>query len=117
LARIYAGFIELNIILLWDQLYIFATISYVIDVYRGEFQPSATSSSTAVLCVFSAFGGGPILRAGTLIPQLRQRQPSLSWEDVRSGVSRILQGLFLKVVLADTIAEFVISDLLKMLLR
>src|SRR6516164_8046218 len=100
------SFVELNVILpLGISFYIFATISYVIDVYRREFK---AERDFLVYCCFVVFFphlvAGPILRAGTLIPQLRQ--PSdFNWDLVRSGISRILQGLFLKVVLADTIAE------------
>jgi D-alanyl-lipoteichoic acid acyltransferase DltB (MBOAT superfamily) len=102
------SFVELNIILpLGISFYIFATISYVIDVYRGDFK---AERNFLVYCCFVVFFphlvAGPILRAGTLIPQLR-KPAALQWIDVRIGVSRILQGLFLKVVLADTIAGFV----------
>jgi D-alanyl-lipoteichoic acid acyltransferase DltB (MBOAT superfamily) len=101
-------FVELNIVLpLGISFYIFATISYVIDVYRREFK---AERSFLLYCCFVVFFphlvAGPILRARTLIPQLRQ-PADFSWDLVRSGISRILQGLFLKVVLADTIAEYV----------
>ena len=103
------GFVEINIILpLGISFYIFATISYVIDVYRREFK---AEHDFLVYCCFVVFFphlvAGPILRAGNLIPQLKRRPRPLSFEDLRSGVSRILQGLFLKVVLADSIAPFV----------
>jgi len=101
--------IELNIVLpLGISFYIFATISYVIDVYRGDFK---AERDFVVYCCFVVFFphlvAGPILRAGNLIPQLRRPPSALSSEDICLGVSRILQGLFLKVVLADSIAEFV----------
>src|SRR6516165_4452849 len=90
------SFVELNIILpLGISFYIFATISYVIDVYRGDFK---VERNFLVYCCFVVFFphlvAGPILRAGTLIPQLR-KPAALQWIDVRIGVSRILQGLFL----------------------
>jgi D-alanyl-lipoteichoic acid acyltransferase DltB (MBOAT superfamily) len=102
------SFVELNVILpLGISFYIFATISYVIDVYRGEFK---AERNFLVYCCFVTFFphlvAGPILRARNLIPQLRQ-PAHVGGIDIRAGVSRILQGLFLKVVLADTIAGFV----------
>jgi alginate O-acetyltransferase complex protein AlgI len=103
------GFVELNVILpLGISFYIFATISYVIDVYRGEFK---AERNFVVYCCFVVFFphlvAGPILRARNLIPQLRQPPTALSANEIQSGISRILQGLFLKVVLADSIAELV----------
>jgi alginate O-acetyltransferase complex protein AlgI len=101
-------FIDIYIILpLGISFYIFATISYVIDVYRREFK---AERNFIVYCCFVVFFphlvAGPILRARSLIPQLRQ-PAKVSSTDVCSGISRILQGLFLKLVLADTIADLV----------
>ena len=103
-------FVDLYIVLpLGISFYIFATISYVIDVYRRDFK---AERNFIVYCNFVVFFphlvAGPILRARNLIPQLR-RPAEVTWTDVQYGVSRILQGLFLKVVLADTIAGFVDS--------
>jgi len=101
-------FIELRVILpLGISFYIFATISYVIDVYRREFK--AERNFIVYFCFvvfFPHLVAGPILRAGTLIPQLRH-PANVSTNDIFAGLSRILQGLFLKVVLADSIADFV----------
>jgi alginate O-acetyltransferase complex protein AlgI len=102
------SFVDLYVVLpLGISFYIFATISYVIDVYRREFK---AERNFIVYCNFVVFFphlvAGPILRARSLIPQLR-RPAKVTWIDVNSGVSRILQGLFLKVVLADTIAGYV----------
>src|SRR5262249_31425902 len=104
----YPTFTEMYIILpLGISFYIFATISYVIDVYRREFK---AERNFIVYCCFVVFFphlvAGPILRARSLIPQLR-RPANVGRADIQVGVSRILQGLFLKVVLADTIAGFV----------
>src|SRR5262249_38301492 len=105
----YPTFTEMYIILpLGISFYIFATISYVIDVYRREFK---AERNFVVYCCFVVFFphlvAGPILRAKNLIPQLRQPPTALSPNDIQSALSRILQGLFLKVVLADSIAELV----------
>jgi alginate O-acetyltransferase complex protein AlgI len=103
-------FVDLYIVLpLGISFYIFATISYVIDVYRRDFK---AERNFIVYCNFVVFFphlvAGPILRARNLIPQLRH-PANVTWADVQCGVSRILQGLFLKVVLADTIAGYVDS--------
>ena len=71
-------------------------------------KPNGTLSSIAVLSFFFPiwwrdrfFGLEP------LFLNCDSGRHPLSADDIRSGVSRILQGLFLKVVLADSIAEFV----------
>jgi D-alanyl-lipoteichoic acid acyltransferase DltB (MBOAT superfamily) len=57
---------------------------------------------------FPKLFAGPIQRAGDLIPQLKNLGP-LNWINLKTGLSKILIGLFLKVVLADQIAPFVDS--------
>lgn len=102
------SFVELNIILpLGISFYIFATISYVIDVYRREFPAERDLLLYSCFVVyFPHLVAGPILRARSLIPQLRSRA-QFDLELVSSGIARIAAGLFLKVVLADPIGSLV----------
>lgn len=99
---------ELHIILpLGISFYIFATISYTVDVYRRLIP--AERSPLVYFCFVTFFPhlvAGPILRAGVLIPQLKRPLP-FDWSYMALGVRRILLGLFLKVALADNIAPFV----------
>ena len=102
------GFVELKIILpLGISFYIFQTLSYTIDVYRREIPPER--DVLKYLCFVTFFGhmvAGPILRARVLLPQFETR-PAFEGAFVTEGLKRILAGLFLKVVLADSAAEFV----------
>lgn len=102
------GFVELKIILpLGISFYIFQTLSYTIDVYRRELPPER--DMLKYMCFVTFFGhmvAGPILRAPVLLPQFETR-PKFRGEFVTEGIMRILAGLFLKVVLADTAGEFV----------
>jgi alginate O-acetyltransferase complex protein AlgI len=101
-------FVEISIILpLGVSFYIFATISYVIDVYRREF-PAERDLLTYVCFVvyFPHLVAGPILRARSLIPQLR-RPALVNLDQATRGIARIVGGLFLKVVLADPIGGLV----------
>ena len=102
------GFLELKIILpLGISFYIFQTLSYTIDVYRREIEPER--DWLKYMCFVTFFGhmvAGPILRARVLLPQFAERPP-FDGALVIEGVKRILAGLFLKVVLADTISPFV----------
>lgn len=102
------SYVELNIILpLGISFYIFATISYVVDVYRREF-PAERDLLTYVCFVvyFPHLVAGPILRARSLIPQLKAPEP-INLDLVSRGIARIAAGLFLKVVLADPIGGLV----------
>ena len=47
---------------------------------------------------------GPVCRMPRLLPQFRSTDPP-DWDDIRIGVSRIVVGLFMKVVLADLLAQ------------
>jgi alginate O-acetyltransferase complex protein AlgI len=102
------SFVEMKVILpLGISFYIFATISYVIDVYRKEF-PAERDLLTYMCFVvyFPHLVAGPILRARSLIPQLKSPEP-LSTLLFADGIQRILFGLFLKVVIADQIGSLV----------
>lgn len=85
------------------SFYTFQILSYVIDVYRGDVQPS----NPLVFFVFSSFFpqllSGPIGRANHLLRQfMSSRQFKTS--DAIDGVKQIILGLFKKVVIADTLA-------------
>jgi alginate O-acetyltransferase complex protein AlgI len=78
-------------------------LSYLFDIYKEEeLEPSLLE-----FCLYMAFWptvlSGPISRLSTLLPQFRQRiGPSL--DDLSVGASRVLQGLFMKMVLAEILA-------------
>jgi alginate O-acetyltransferase complex protein AlgI len=103
-----ASFIETSLILpLGISFYIFATISYVIDVYRREYPAERDLLHyTCFVVYFPHLVAGPILRARSLIPQLRY-PAEFKLDLVPSGVARITAGLFLKVVLADPVGVLV----------
>ncbi|NOY43637.1 MAG: MBOAT family protein [Planctomycetes bacterium] len=98
----------LNIILpLGISFYTFQTISYTVDVYRGFIEPEEDYVLySCYVMYFPQLVAGPILRAKEVITQLDVR-PDFCWENLSTGLRRILFGLFLKVVLADNIASIV----------
>ncbi|HVH28483.1 MAG TPA: DUF5989 family protein [Vicinamibacterales bacterium] len=78
-------------------------LSYLFDIYKEE----ELDPSLLEFCLYMAFWPtvltGPISRLPTLLPQFRQRiGPSL--DDLSVGASRVLQGLFMKMVLAEILA-------------
>ena len=89
------------------SFYVFQSMSYTIDFYRGKVarEPSFLTYATFV-SLFPQLVAGPIERARNLLPQLRQT-PEISRQDVADGLSLFVVGLFKKVALADYLALYV----------
>lgn len=89
------------------SFYTFQTLSYTIDVYRGNFKPTSSFLDFAVyVCYFPQLVAGPIERASSLLPQILSKR-KVNLEMVRSGLLLILIGFFKKVAIADTAASAV----------
>lgn len=89
------------------SFYTFQTLSYTIDVYRGEREPERHFGIFALyVAFFPQLVAGPIERSTRLLPQLRQER-RFDAERATSGCRLILWGLFKKVVVADSLALFV----------
>ncbi|WP_417735099.1 MBOAT family O-acyltransferase [Rosistilla oblonga] len=89
------------------SFYTFQTMSYSIDVYRRFIRAERNPILLGTyVTFFPQLVAGPILRATEVMPQLVTR-PAFDWNNIIYGGQRVLNGLFLKVVLADNIAEFV----------
>ena len=100
----------LNIILpLGISFYTFQTISYTVDVYRGQISPEKNFILYACyVTFFPQLIAGPVLRASEVIYQFSKRPP-FKWKHITIGFRRIVYGMFLKVVIADNIAPLVDS--------
>jgi D-alanyl-lipoteichoic acid acyltransferase DltB (MBOAT superfamily) len=87
------------------SFYTFQTVSYVIDVYRGDI-PAERSLINFALFVsfFPQLVAGPIERASRLLPQITA-PTVISWRGTYAGWYLIGAGLFKKVVLADNAAK------------
>jgi alginate O-acetyltransferase complex protein AlgI len=100
--------LALNILLpVGISFYTFHTMSYTIDIYRRELQPTRDFIAFALfISYFPQLVAGPIARAHHLLPQtLHPRKPSLA--ESYEGAYFILWGLFKKVVIADNLAVLV----------
>ena len=84
------------------SFYTFQTMSYTIDVYRGDakVQKSFIRLATYV-ALFPQLIAGPIVRYTTVEEDLTQR--THSFEKFSSGVTRFVIGLSKKVLIADTL--------------
>ena len=91
------------------SFYTFQTLSYTIDVYRGQLEPERHLGRFALyVAFFPQLVAGPIERAARLLPQIDLAK-RLDWDRVRSGGQLFLWGLFKKVVIADRVSIYVDS--------
>jgi D-alanyl-lipoteichoic acid acyltransferase DltB (MBOAT superfamily) len=89
------------------SFYTFQTLSYTIDVYQGKSQAETHLGYFALyVAYFPQLVAGPIERSTRLIPQLK-REPNVTKEDIRYAVNKILLGFFKKLVVADTVSQYV----------
>ena len=89
------------------SFFVFQSMSYSIDFYRGQVdkEPNFIRYATFV-SLFPQLVAGPIERARNLLPQLRTN-PRVTPQDVTDGLSLFVVGLFKKVALADYLALYV----------
>jgi alginate O-acetyltransferase complex protein AlgI len=91
------------------SFFTFKTLSYTIDVYRG--QTKATANFVGYLAYVSFFPqllAGPIDRATNLLPQFLSAR-DFNYAAAVAGCRQILWGLFKKMVLADNLSRMVDS--------
>jgi len=91
------------------SFFTFMGISYVVDVYRGDFVPTSFSRFAAYLSFFPHLVAGPIVRPGELLPQLESpRDPR--YVDTARAFFLIATGLFMKVVVANYLATHIVDE-------
>ena len=97
----------LNIILpVGISFYTFQTLSYTIDVYKKKLEPTQDFVAfSAFVSFFPQLVAGPIERATNLLPQFYSKR-SFNSKNAMVGIRQIVWGLFKKVVVADTCAQY-----------
>ena len=100
--------LELDLILpVGISFYTFQTLSYVIDIYRGNVQSERNFFFYALfVSFFPQLVAGPIERPGNLIPQLKESH-KFNTADFQKGAKHMLVGFFKKICVADLIAVYV----------
>ena len=88
------------------SFFTFQTMSYVIDVYRGEEVQKNPLNVGLYIAFFPQLIAGPIVRYETIANQIQNRKEN--FDDFSSGVCRFIIGLSKKVLLANTMA--VVAD-------
>jgi alginate O-acetyltransferase complex protein AlgI len=82
----------------------FQGLSYLIDIYLEE----EADPSLLEFCLYMAFWptviSGPVCRLPQMLPQFRQ-EPVVSSSNISAGAFRLVQGLFMKMFLAQLLAS------------
>jgi alginate O-acetyltransferase complex protein AlgI len=101
------GFLSKIVLPIGLSFHTFQSMSYTIDVYRGEQKAERNVLVFAnYVLFFPQLVAGPIERAHNMLHQF-QRYVLVNTEDIKVGLLRILYGLFLKCVIADRLAILV----------
>ena len=108
LFGIQSDFLLLHLILpVGISFYTFQALSYSIDVYRKQIEPTHDIVAfTAFLSFFPQLVAGPIERATNLLPQFQQKR-TFDYTQAVDSMRQILWGLFKKVVVADNCSVYV----------
>lgn len=89
------------------SFYVFQSLSYTIDIYRGFTKPTKNFINYALfISFFPQLIAGPIERSHHMLPQIENKR-TFSFENVKIGAHLIFWGLFQKLFVADTLALFV----------
>jgi len=87
-------------------------ISYINDVYQDKVKEEHDFLTYALfLSFFPSILTGPINKASLVIPQLKRLRPHFDYPKVVEGTRMLLWGMFMKVVVADRLAIYVMSVL------
>jgi len=92
------------------SFYSFQTISYTIDVYKGEVKAQKSFINFLLfVSLFHQLVAGPIVRYSHITNEINNRL--FSWSDFSNGVSRFCIGLFKKVCIANVAGSICIQFL------
>ncbi len=88
------------------SFYVFESISYIMDVYRGDTEPTRHPVDFATfIALFPHLIAGPVFRYKDLADQFEHRTHTVDL--FGAGVVRFMQGFVKKVFIADTVAPLV----------
>ncbi|MEX0664972.1 MAG: MBOAT family protein [Acidimicrobiia bacterium] len=90
------------------SFFTFQAISYLVDIYRGTFQPGRLFEFAVFLSFFPHVVAGPIVRPAEFMPQLKQAHDPRQI-DASRAFFLIFIGLFKKVVIANLLATEIVD--------
>lgn len=86
------------------SFYVFESISYIVDIIRKREKIHSFWSLQLFIAFFPKLIAGPILRAKELLPQIESSAGTWTATDFYRGVQQIALGMFIKIVLADSLS-------------
>ncbi|MFZ4401904.1 MAG: MBOAT family O-acyltransferase [Bacteroidales bacterium] len=107
LLGLHTNFGSLQVILpVGISFYTFHGLSYVLDIYKNRIKPERNFIKYSVfVSFFPLLVAGPIERATHLLPQILKKR-KFNYSKAVDGLRQILWGLFKKMVIADSCAEY-----------
>ncbi len=94
---------ELGLLPVGVSFYTLQGLGSLIDRYRGYDEQLSVLEFLVFMALWPVILAGPICRLPEMLPQFRQTR---AWVEARwEGIRRIVLGLFMKVVLADSLAQ------------
>jgi alginate O-acetyltransferase complex protein AlgI len=88
------------------SFYTFQTISYLVDVYRGDVKAQKNPMYFLLfVSLFHQLVAGPIVRYKAIADEIEGRQ--VNWQMISDGINRFCLGLFKKVIIANAAYELV----------
>lgn len=92
------------------SFYTFQAMGYLIDVYRKKIRPERNFFRFALfVSFFPQLVAGPIERSENLLRQMKEMEKRAVWnlKNVADGLTMMVWGLFIKMVIADRVAILV----------
>jgi len=90
------------------SFYTFTQIAYLVDAWRGEAKEYSFMHYCLFVCFFPHLIAGPLMHHQEIIPQFAKlRRRDELWPDIAVGLTIMAVGMFKKVVLADSLAQYV----------
>lgn len=107
-AKIFGNdFTALNLIVpIGVSFYTFSAISYLVDIKRGNIEPTSFLDVALYLSFFPKLTSGPIQRSKDFFEQMHEDR-NIGLKTFSVGVQIFVFGLFKKIVLADRLSVFV----------
>lgn len=89
------------------SFFTFTQIAYLVDAYRGEVKEMDYLNYTLFVTFFPHLLAGPILHHKEMMPQFDAiKNKIINYKNISAGIFLFSIGLFKKVVIADTFAEW-----------
>lgn len=89
------------------SFFTFQQIAYLADCHREPDTDYHIGRYSLFVCFFPQLIAGPIVHHKEMMPQFRDNtNMAVNWENIHHGVFLFAVGLFKKVVIADTLAQY-----------